>query len=242
MFKAFSLFLFSSVWVCSLPAGASNEIPPAAQPEAVSNGDMMAQLNALRDVFIRAIKAEGFRSRCPVPTIVLDNPPSYGNFAEDKNLLHIAVWSALTEQQRDRFDRVSALLNNGKSGEQTFDESVHHWIFVHELGHWWQACQHKTGDNHYSVEYGANRIAAAFWRQTDPDLMRRTEDRMAKVLPTIPSGLPQGQTLEAYFNANYERLGPTPGYIWFQYTMVLDVQAERPLPSLKLALSRPAFP
>jgi hypothetical protein len=38
---------------------------------------------------------------------VLDNPPSYGNYEDDRNLLHIAVWSALTEQQRGRFEHLS---------------------------------------------------------------------------------------------------------------------------------------
>jgi hypothetical protein len=242
VFKIFSFIFLSGLWLSSFPAQSSDEIRPTTTPETPSKEDVMIKLNALRDRFISTIKADGFRTRLPAPTIVLDNPPSYGNFEEDKNLLHIAVWAALTEQQQSRFEHVSKLIENGKSGEQTFEESVHHWVFVHELGHWWQACQHKISNNHYSVEYGANRLAAAYWRQTDPDLMRRTENRMATVIRTIQSPLPEGQIKETYFNDNYERLGPTPGYIWFQYTMVLSVQGERPLPSFKQTLAQPIFP
>jgi hypothetical protein len=242
MFKAFSFVFLSGLWLCSFPAQSSDETRPAVTPEAGSNEEVMTRLNALRDKFISAIKADGFRTRLPAPTIVMDNPPSYGNFEEDKNLLHIAVWSALTDQQRSRFEHLSDLVKNGKSGEQTFEDSVHHWVFVHELGHWWQACQRKISNNHYSVEYGANRVAAAFWRQSDPDFMQRTEDRMAMVIRALQSPLPEGQTKETYFNDNYERLGPSPGYIWFQYDMVLSVQAERPLPSFKQTLAHPTFP
>jgi hypothetical protein len=242
MLKTCGLIFLASIWLCAFPAQASDQISPPATSQAESNKELMTQLLALRGSFTKAIKAQGFTPRLPAPTIVLDNPPSYGNYENDKNVLHIAVWSALTDEQRGRFERLSRLLNNGKAAEETFEESVHHWIFVHELAHWWQACQRKISSNHYSVEYGANRIAAAFWRQNDPYLMQRTENRMATVIRTLPNPLPEGQTEGAYFNENYEKLGPTPAYIWFQYTMVLKVQAERPLPSLKQTLSKPTFP
>jgi len=241
MFKCSGLVLITSLCFCAFSARASDPIQPTATAETNSNEALMAQLVALRDSFIKAVRAEGFRPRLAPPTILLDNPPSYGDYEDSKNILHIAVWSALDEKQQSRFDRLSKVLNEGKSGEQSFDESVHHWVFVHELGHWWQACQHKISNNHYAVEYGANRIAAAFWRHTDPDLMRHTENRMATVIKTLQNPVRAGQPEVAYFNENYEKLGPTPAYIWFQYTMVLKVQAEHPLPSLKQTLSQPVF-
>ena len=234
--------LLTGLWLSAPAARSADQVASPALPAARADKDVESQLLGLRDSFTQAIRAQGFTPRLPAPTIVLDNPPSYGNYEDEKNILHIAVWSALTDDQRGRFERLSKLPNNRRSAEQSFDDSVHHWIFVHELGHWWQACQHKIGSNHYSVEYGANRIAAAFWRQTDPGLMQRTENRMATVIKTLPNPLPDGQSEAPYFNQNYEKLGPTPAYIWFQYTMVLNVQAERPLPSFKQTLSNPTFP
>jgi len=201
----------------------------------------MGQLITLRDSFVNQVKAEGFQPSLPPPTVVLDNPPSYGNYEGDKNLLHIAAWAALTPEDQARFSRVAAMLGGGQTGEQTFEEGVHHWVFVHELGHWWQACQHKTGENHYSVEYGANRIAAAFWRLKDPTFMERTAKNMATVYAAMPNPIPEGQSPQAYFNDNYEKLGPTPAYRWYQYSMVLKVQAEEPLPSLLQALQHPTY-
>lgn len=199
----------------------------------------MAQLVALRDAFVNQIKAEGFQPSLPPPTIVLDNPPSYGNYENEKNLLHIAVWQALTPAQQARFSRLAAMLGQGQTGEQAFDDGVHHWVFVHELGHWWQACQHKIDESHYSVEYGANRIAAAYWRLKDPAFMDRTTKRMATVIATLPNPVPEDQPKEKYFDENYDKLGPTPAYIWFQYDMVLKVVSEKPLPSFRQALQQP---
>jgi len=66
----------------------------------------MAQLSTLRDNFISTIKSSGFQPVCP-STILLDNPPSYGDFEENTNELHISVWSALTKEQQGRFERLS---------------------------------------------------------------------------------------------------------------------------------------
>lgn len=202
----------------------------------------MVQLTTLRDLFVAQVKAEGFQPSLAPPTIVLDNPPSYGRYEDDKNLLHIAVWTALTPDQQARFSRVATMVGAGQSAEQAFEEGVHHWVLVHELSHWWQACQHKTGENHYSVEYGANRIAASYWRLKDPAFMERTIRKMTTLSSTMPNPLPEGQSTEKFFNENYKKLGPTPAYIWFQYMMVLNLQAENPLPSLKETLQHPVYP
>ena len=204
--------------------------------------DTLKRLVELRDDFAAQIRHEGFVPRLPPPEIVLDNPPSYGTFENEKNLLHIAEWSKLAPQQQERFGRIATRMNKGQTGEQVFEEGVHRWVFVHELGHWWQTCEKMTGKNHYSVEYGANRIAAAFWRLKDPAYMVRTEDRMAAGKSTLQSPVPPGQDMRTYFDENYDTLGPTPGYIWYQYSMVQEVQKEQPLPSFKQALETPAFP
>jgi hypothetical protein len=72
--------------------------------------------------------------------------------------------------------------------------------------------------------------------------MQRTEEKMALLYPALPSPMPEGQVKEAFFNENYQKLGPTPACIWFQYGMVPDVQAERSLPSLLQTLRTPAYP
>ncbi len=193
----------------------------------------MAQVVALRDSFVNQIKTEGFQPSLPPPEIVLDNPPSYGAYHRSKNVVHVAVWESLASDQQAGF---AGLFGQGQPGQQAFDEIVHHWVFTHELGHWWQACQHVSGKGHYSEEYGASRIAAAYWRLKDANFMDVTAKRIAAVRDSTRDLVPAGQRSEAYFNENYEKLAPTPGFIWFQCDMVSKVVAEQPAPSFRQAL------
>jgi hypothetical protein len=200
---------------------------------------VLAQLVALRDDFVKRIKAEGFEPSLPAPKIVLNNEPAYGAYDRRKNTLYVAVWEALEPYQRAQF---ASLFGQGQTGGRAFDETVHRWVFTHELGHWWQACQQKVGPSHYSQEYGASRIAAAYWRLEDPIFMGMTAKRIAAVRTSLQNLVPESQQNERYFNENYERLGPTPGFIWFQCDAVSKVVAEQPSPSFRQTLQEPVYP
>jgi hypothetical protein len=62
---------------------------------------------------------------------------------------------------------------------------------------------------------------------------------MAGVQSVLTSPVPAGKDEKQFFNQNYATLAPTRGYIWYQYSMVLKAQAEKPLPTLKQALQDP---
>jgi len=144
-----------SAYVCAgaiLPGGVGSPLfkkrlglvaSAEAQAQTTSNDAWRVQLTALRDSFVDAIKAAGFKSSIEPPQIALDNPPSFGRYDSGANLLHIAAWSEIGPDGEGRFARLKSVLNDPRSPEAIFDDSVNHWIFIHELGHWWQACQHK---------------------------------------------------------------------------------------------------
>lgn len=231
MFLRAFLRLAATLVFVMIPARASAQ---AARPlKNASPDEVMAQIVALRDSFVNQIKAEGFQPSLPPPTIILDNPPSYGSYQHAKNVVHVAVWDALAPEQQAGF---AGLFAQGQTGERAFDEIVHHWVFTHELGHWWQACQHKLGKGHYSEEYDASRIAAAYWRLKDANFMGVTAKRIAAVRESMRDLVPADQQNEIYFNENYDKLGPTPGFIWFQCDLVSKVVAEQPIPSFREAL------
>jgi hypothetical protein len=218
-----------------VPVHVSAQTPP---PPSTKLSSHVAQLVALRDSFVNQIKVEGFQPSLPPPDIILDNPASYGAYESAKNVVHVAVWEELEPEQQAQF---AGLFGQGQTADQAFDKIVHCWVFTHELGHWWQACQHKTGDSHYSEESGASRIAAAYWRLKDANFMDSTAKRIAAVRANTQNLVPQDQQSEKYFNENYEKLGPTPGFIWFQCDIVPKVLAERPLPSFRQTLQQPVY-
>jgi hypothetical protein len=95
------------------PQSLSPQPAPATPANASADEAVMARLVALRDAFINQIKAEGFQPSLPPPKIVLDNPPSFGRYEDDKNLLHIAAWSALSPEDQARFTRIAGINDAG---------------------------------------------------------------------------------------------------------------------------------
>jgi hypothetical protein len=138
---------------------------------------------------------------------------------------------------QDIFERQAKAAGNGKTGEWMFEQSALRWIFVHELGHWWRACQHQKA-SFYDEEKGANRIAAAYWRERDPELMEFTLRKFQRYVDDIPNPVPAGESKEAYLNEHYESLGGQRAYIWFQVTMVLEVAAEKPALTFRQAIAQ----
>ena len=127
------------------------------------------------------------------------------------------------------------------SAEGVRHPGPHHWVLVHELGHWWQACRKVADDSrHYAREFGANRIAAAYWREHDQSLVRHMQTTFEGILSHSPSPVPAGSDAKSYFDTNYEQLGPTPAYIWFQSQMVIAAFSETPVPTFTQALRETA--
>src|ERR1700759_4698306 len=89
-----------SAAVCLAQTTAPIASPPA---NSSSNEAKMAELVNLRNDFIQTVRARGFEPTLAPPIILLDNPPSYGNYEDEKNILHIAAWSALSPDQQARF-------------------------------------------------------------------------------------------------------------------------------------------
>lgn len=64
-------------------------------------------------------------------------------------------------------------------------------------------------------------------------------DRAKNVLQSL---VPAGQQNEKFLNENYEKLAPTPAFIWFQCDMVSKMLTEKPLPSFRQTLQQPLYP
>ena len=204
---------------------------------AQSTDSVVVKAMALRDEFVGKIKAIGFPPVLPPPKIVFDNPPSFGNYSVDSNILHTSDWGTLDAESKGRFNAVASGIGNGISGERYFELSVHQWILVHELGHWWRACQHQTAKP-YEDEMAANRIAIAFWREEDPAFMAFKLAGFQRFLTMLPSPVPAGESTIDYLNNNYDKLPGGQAYTWYQATMIVDGCKEIPAPTFRQAIGR----
>lgn len=197
------------------------------------------QMTSLRDAFVKATVEAGFA--CPIapPTILVVDVPSLGDYDPQSNTLKTPAWEQLTDGERGLFYRLLGPGTTEAAARGEFETGAHHWVFVHEMGHWWQACRGVVNrDNHYATEFGANRIATAYWQERDPLVIAHQRTVFEGLLKRSPSPVGVGQDAETYFDANYEQLGPTPSYIWFQARMCITAFDEKPIPTLAEALKQ----
>ncbi len=214
------------------------QTPSRATPGDAGQASTLARLNALRDTFDARIKAAGLA--CPIapPDIVIDHVPSFGNYADAINVLHTANWRELSAEEHGLFVRLAGPKADEYAAHAAFEDAVHRWIFFHELGHWWQACRHaNSAHSNYQIEYGANRIALAYWREADPGFANRMLSVYHSFFDHASSPVPQGQATDAYFNSHYEQLAVTPDYRWYQSYMIVTTSDEKPAPSFATALA-----
>lgn len=195
------------------------------------------EVNSLRDEFVSKIKGLGFSPSVPPPKIVFDNPRSFGNYDEDSNVLHTSDWGTLDPASKARFAAAAERIGNGMTAESYFELSVHRWILVHELGHWWRACQHQMAKP-YESEMAANRIAIAFWREKDPAFMAFKLAGYQQLLKVLPSPVPVGALKVEFLNSNYDKLPSGQGYTWYQASMIVDGCNESPAPTFRQAIER----
>ncbi len=233
----------TTVLLAMLFSGISGAQEPAAPVVDQAKTDTakaatLVKMTAVRDRVIKQISADGFTCPIAAPAIVVEDVPSFGQYDDETNTLRTTDWTLLNPHERAFMFQLAGPGADEAAVQALFEKAAHGWIFVHELGHWWQACRgFMATHSHYEVESGANRISLAYWRETDPSIVTLMMGLFNGLLEHQPSPVPAGQRVEDYFNSNYEQLGPTPLYPWFQARMSVSVADEKPVPTFAMVLA-----
>src|ERR1700753_3311952 len=154
---------------------------PAPATDAVAK--TRAQVTALRDEFVKATQASRLHCAVPVPTIVVQDVPSFGSYDPDTNTLTSPAWEQMTGEEQAIFYKGLGPGATEASARAEFEVGVHHWVLIHEMGHWWEACRGVVdhGD-HYQFEFVADRIAAAYWTRRDPSVIAQQKAVVEAIL------------------------------------------------------------
>jgi hypothetical protein len=227
--------LLLSVVVCA------TAVSPQALTADDSDAAVLAQLTELRDAFVKRIGEEGYKI-CPAPQVELADPPSLARYVSERNSVSVAAWSHLTSTEKQGFEEMAQNMGGEASARSVFENGTNRWVFVHELGHWWQTCRHASQAHAYAQENGANRIALAFWRERDPRYAVGVVHGYRALLTAMPAPLPAGQSVASYFDTTFATMTPGDTSTWFQAKMIADLAEENPLPSFHKALSQPLYP
>jgi hypothetical protein len=218
---------------------AQVSLPAQTKSPDSSVDDTRSQLTTLRDAFVKEAAESGIPCAIKSPIIVVQDVPSFGSYDPDTNTLTSPAWEQMSTDEQSIFYK--SLQPDAKEADARaeFEVGVHHWVIVHELGHWWEACRRMVdhGD-HYAFELEANKIAAAYWSEHDQTVIDHQKAVFETIVKKWPDPVPPGQTSSTYFNTKYEALGPTPAYIWFQAQMCLTAFGQRPVPRFSKALAQ----
>lgn len=225
-----ALFLLMAINSVSQTKASSTALPSEAET-------VRSEVLVLRDAFVKDVSAAGLKCSIAPPAIEVHEVPSFGKYDAESNTITTAAWGQLNDQEKEIFLRNHPAED---AAREEFEIGVHHWVLVHEIGHWWQSCTGFNHADHFATELGANRIAAAYWRTKDPSVVAHQRTVFDSIVRHWPNPIPEGQTEKVFFNDNYEKLGPTPAYIWFQARMCLTAIDESPSPSLADVLRQSA--
>ena len=204
---------------------------------AQAQDSVMIRQVALQNNFVNKIKAAGYMPSLPAPQIVLDNPLSFGNYNDKKNILETCDWKTMPEDTKGLFVQAAKSFNNGITAEQLFERGTQKWVFIHEMGHWWRKCQ-KQKALPYDEEVGANRLAIAYWREQDPAFFNFMLNWFQGMADHMPNPVPAGEDKRKYLNDNYNNMAGNPSYTWFQATMIIDASKEMPVLTFAQAVAK----
>lgn len=221
-----------------LPAQTAAPAAPSSTSNTPALTATRTEATHTRDAFVARIKSAGFTCQLPVPTILVEDVPSFGQYDEETNILRTSDWSVLQPEERVGFVRLAGPNASNADAHALFDLAAHRWILIHELGHWWEHCNGKMVHGEpWKTEFDADRVSLAYWREVDPTVVSRMIPIFHQVVTMYPDPTPPGQEMIPYFNAHYQQLGPTPAYRWYQSQMNVVADEQRPTPTFSQILT-----
>lgn len=197
-----------------------------------------AQATATRDSFVRATVVAGMSCSIAPPKITVEDVPGYASYVSATNTIKTGAWEQLTGEEKSRFFGMLGPGTTEDAARAEFEIGANHWVFVRELEGWWLACRKvPEKGSAYAFEVGVNRVEAAYWREQDESIIEHMRGVFQSLQSRMPSPVPAGQSVEAYYDAHYpDKFKGPPEYLWFQARMCLAVFDEKPSPTFAQAL------
>jgi hypothetical protein len=237
-----------SPWMCLLfLAWILSVTPSRSQANGVTSpssaqAETLVQITAMRDDFVRRTKSSGLACTLPPPRMEVRPVTFFGVYDEDTNTVTTTDWSLLSSEQKTPFFQMAGPRADEDSAHAAFEDTMHRSMLVHELAHWWEAC-HKVSRQApldlFQLGVQADRISVAYWRETNPALPGKVAAIAQGLIDHVPTPVPEGQSVQEYFNRNYEKIAPSIKP-WFGAQLYLAAYREAPQPSLAEALALPS--
>lgn len=213
-----------------------------ARPED-SNPDLIA----MRQLAVQVMSQVHIPGYAPFPFYPVSFDAGAAASYSDRHGAHEADFSTLPPPMQAIWNQWASYTQSQPalaepSGEALFKEMFYRFFLVHELGHLIagrvvnglpeaerkQALENRNA-NAMEMEYVANRIATAWFRDHDPQYLARLVAEFRLIQSRLPNPVPPGIDPNRYLTENYIKLSADPiAYGWYQLYMVITVYNEPP--------------
>lgn len=163
-------------------------------------------------------------------TPVLNTSPYliYYDGRETQKTINLPIWKQVIEPQKQFFYQ---LAGNETEGQRIFGLFFNGFYLPHELGHALQLTVQGKLLSPYADEFFANQIAILWWRkQGRLKELEQCYQYAKKMYQQLPNPVPKGQTIEEYFEKNYEQASKDPFvYGYMQFGQFISVYEDKSL-------------
>lgn len=198
---------------------------PAAPPAHADKPAMRGAYRAVAEDFHARLAAAGRPAGRP-PELLLDSSTGMMFYSSERSAVILPYWPEMGREARLIYE-ASAV--PGVSAEQAYWTYL--WFLVaHELAHQFMHA-HGAPRSHYDSEFGANRLAIAYWMAAGQEarlayLERLIEAALPQLAPANPT--PPGVAEAGYFAEHYYQIAERPvGYAYYQLRMMQELLPQR---------------
>ena len=190
--------------------------------------------NRITIEFVQDVKKVGEGAQLNLKTVVNTTP--YTNYYQYETV-NISLWHE-TEQQMKEF--LTFVTGSEGEGKKMFGLFFNGFYLPHELAHGLQDFTEGKLPGSYEGEKFANQLALLWWKKKGRhDELRACYELAKKAMAHIPNPVPEGETAEAFFTANYREIlrnfDPLV-YAYMQWSQYISIYEDQTLPDFDLFL------
>ncbi|MFC3880324.1 hypothetical protein ACFOSV_09070 [Algoriphagus namhaensis] len=167
--------------------------------------------------------------------VVINTTPALVFFDPATKTVNLPFWDQLQAPAIGFFDKMAGSPDEGK---RLFGLFFNGFYLPHELGHGVQFFVKGDQKGSYANELFANQIGMQWWRKHHQDSDLENCYGFAKhIMSILPNPVPKGETVEEYFNKNYDKVSSNPYiYGFLQFGQFIKVYEDKTLPNFDTLL------
>lgn len=182
--------------------------------------------NEVSAQFIKDIKKINPKMAFDVKTVLHTTPYLIYFYKDAANL---PLWAQVIPEQKSFFYEVAG---SEAEGKLAFGLFFNGFYLPHELGHAFEYFTKGDIKNSYQSEYFANTVAMLWWKKQNRNKeLKECYDYAKKMWAKLPNPVPEGTTIEEYFEKNYEQASQNPYvYGYMQFRQFILIYEDKTLP------------